>query len=145
MAALTAKAEHYCAKAEHCRADVRHKLKEWSATEEQTDEIIDGLYAQNYINDERYCRAFAHDKLRYQKWGRRKIKAALQAKQLPNNAIEEALNGVDEEEYEQVLKRIIAGKKGNTPQQITRFCLQRGFTGQEIRKFVKGCGEIDIL
>lgn len=145
MAALTSKAEHYCAKAEHCRFDVLRKLEEWGATGEQTEEIVSGLYAQNYLNDIRYCRAFAHDKLRYQKWGRMKIKAALQAKQLPKSAIEEALDGIDGEEYRQVLKSIVAGKRRNTPQQIIRFCLQRGFTGQEIRESVKECGEMDIL
>ena len=92
MAQLTAKAEAYCASAEHCISEIRSKLLQWQATDEQCDTIIAHLLHTNYINEQRYCHAFAHDKVAYQGWGKLKIRAHLYAKQLPTEAINQALD-----------------------------------------------------
>ena len=141
MAQLIAKAEAYCAAAEHCSSEVNNKLLQWEATSEQTEHIIAHLLKEKYIDEERYCRAFAHDKLLYQGWGRVKIRAALYAKQLPSTHITQALDSLNEDEYSDTLKRVMASKKraikSNDPmarEKLIRFCLQRGFTYEEISK-----------
>ena len=136
---LRHKAEAYCASAEHCSYEVSNKLQQWGANTEAIASIIAHLKSQRYIDDERYCRAFAHDKLLYQGWGRLKIKAALYAKHLPSSNISEALENLDESDYRSTLQRVIATKKraikSNDPmarEKLIRFCLQRGFTYDEI-------------
>ena len=136
---LRYKAEAYCAGVEHCCSDVYNKLQQWGATHEQSDAIIAHLIQQRYIDELRYCRAFAHDKLLYQGWGRLKIKAALYAKHLPSSNISEALENLDESDYRSTLQRVIATKKraikSSDPmarEKLIRFCLQRGFTYDEI-------------
>ena len=53
------KAEAYCARAEHCAADVRRKLFEWGAPEETEeglnlfDFIEQKLYENDFLNDAR--------------------------------------------------------------------------------------------
>jgi regulatory protein len=136
---LRYKAEAYCANAEHCCVELQQKLQQWGATHEQSDAIIAHLIQQRYIDEQRYCRAFAHDKLLYQGWGRLKIKAALYAKYLPSSNISEALENLDESDYRSTLQRVIATKKRAikssdpmTREKLIRFCLQRGFTYDEI-------------
>ena len=136
---LRYKAEAYCAGVEHCCSDVYTKLQQWGATHEQSDAIIAHLIQQRYIDEQRYCRAFAHDKLLYQGWGRLKIKAALYAKYLPSSNISEALENLDKSDYRSTLQRVIATKKraikSSDPmarEKLIRFCLQRGFTYDEI-------------
>ena len=73
------KAEAYCAKSEHCAADVRRKLYEWSAPTDLFDGIEESLYKNDFLNDARFCRAYVHDKVEYQRWGRLKIQAGLRA------------------------------------------------------------------
>ena len=140
---LRYKAEAYCAGAEHCRSEVYVKLQQWGATSEQSDEIITHLLLQRYIDEQRYCRAFAHDKLLYQGWGRLKIKAALYAKYLSSSDITAALENLNENDYRSTLQRVIATKKraikSNDPmarEKLIRFCLQRGFTYDEIEKLL---------
>lgn len=127
------KAETYCASAEHCISEVRDKLRRWQATPEQSEEIIAHLLDNHYIDEARYCKAFVHDKLLYQGWGRVKIRAALQAKHLPSALITAALEDIDEIEYFRILEKV-AQKKRGTPEQVMRFCLQRGFTFDEIKR-----------
>lgn len=136
MADLTARAESYCAMAEHCPMELRVKLSQWGADPRQTDTILAHLCADGFIDEVRYCAAFVHDKLLYQGWGRVKMRAALQAKRLPSDAIDRALSGIDEAEYDRILQRVILKKKSALPEQVVCFCLQRGFTLSEVRRFV---------
>ena len=138
-AELRAKAETYCAMAEHCLFDVRQKLQQWNATAAQIEDILEHLQEAHFVDEQRYCDAFVHDKLLYQGWGRMKLRASLQAKHLPSAAINESLSVIEEKEYNNVLERVISSKKrsikSSDPQareKLIRFCLQRGFTYEEI-------------
>lgn len=131
------KAEAYCARAEHCAADVRRKLYEWSAPEELFDEIMEDLYQNDFLNDARFCNAYVHDKVAYQSWGRIKIQAGLRALELPEKDIREALENIDETAYFSNLRTLIASRHSDPEDKRLRFLLQRGFTYEEIKKCSK--------
>jgi len=126
------KAEAYCARAEHCAADVRRKLYEWGVPDAWGDEIEANLYEADFLNDDRFCMAYVHDKVAYQSWGRRKIEAALRALQLPPSAICRALDAIDEETYRTNLRKLYRQRLADPEEKRTRFLLQRGFTYDEI-------------
>lgn len=130
------KAEAYCARAEHCLADVKRKLYEWGAPADIYDFIEKKLYENDFINDSRFCHAFAHDKLEYQQWGKIKIHAALQALQLPEEDISDALDAIEEDHYLEILKALVQREKknGKDGEKLLRFLLQRGFSYQDIKK-----------
>lgn len=127
------KAEAYCAKSEHCAADVRRKLYEWGAPADLFDEIEEKLYTNDFLNDARFCHAYVHDKVEYQAWGRLKIQAGLRALQLPEKDIRAALEELNEERYRDNLRALIAQRKSDSEDKRLRFLLQRGFTYEEIR------------
>ena len=137
MAELQSKAEAYCAHAEHCTSEIMEKMRVWGATSVQAEQVTERLIDEKYIDETRYCRVFVHDKLLYQGWGRVKMRAALQAKRLPSACIAAALEDIDETEYFRVLEKVIQKKKGS-PEQVMRFCLQRGFTLSETKHLLKG-------
>ena len=132
-AELLDKAEAYCAKSEHCAADVRRKLYEWGAPADLFDEIEEKLYTNDFLNDARFCHAYVHDKVEYQAWGRLKIQAGLRALQLPEKDIRAALEELNEEKYRDNLRALIAQRKSDSEDKRLRFLLQRGFTYEEIR------------
>lgn len=143
LADLRNKAETYCASAEHCIWDLRQKLRQWGATNEDTESIIAHLQTERFVDELRYCQAFVHDKLLYQGWGRMKMRAQLQAKHLSTAAIEQALNEIDRDTYMSVLTRVLATKKRSIksadPQareKLIRFAMQRGFTYDEINGII---------
>ena len=138
--ALLAKAEAYCSRAEHCPQEVRDKLYAWGADSRQVEEILAGLTDNGFVSEERYCRAFAHDKLLFQGWGREKIRAALSARRLPQQVVDETLDGLDEEDYHATLERLrnrklaeLSNEDEDTRREKTvRFLLSRGFSYREI-------------
>ena len=130
---LTTKAEHYAASSEHCAEDVRLKLRQWGATSSDEQTIIAHLVEHDFINHLRYAKAFVHDKLHFQNWGRIKISYALRAKRIEDFIIDEALESIDEQDYFSILRKVASHKKGATQEQLLRFLSQRGFTFDEIR------------
>ena len=131
---LLDRAQRYCATAEHCPADVRQLLLRHGANNSQADEVIELLQQQNYLNDERYCMAFVHDKVAFQAWGRIKILAALRAKQLPDSCIHAALQNIDDSVYADNIRKLLRSKRGQDKQKVMRFMLQRGFSYDDLRQ-----------
>lgn len=133
-----AKAQRYTAAAEHCESEVRLKLTAWNVPQAWHNQIIQHLQQDHFIDDSRYAAAFAHDKLLYQGWGRYKIRYALIQHHIADAAIDAALSQLDEQSYKQVLRQVAAKKKSATPQEVTRFLLQRGFLYEEITQLLQG-------
>ena len=129
-----AKAQAYCAKAEHCAADVRRKLYEWGTPSDLFDEIEENLYSDNFLDDARFCAAYVHDKVEYQSWGRLKIQAGLRALQLPESEISQALKNIDEIAYFGNLRKLNRSRSADSEDKRLRFLSQRGYTFDEIRK-----------
>ena len=134
---LTSRAETYCARAEHCASEVRTKIRAWGGTPAQAETIISHLYNNHYLDNARYCRAYTHDKLLYQHWGKVKIRAMLQARQLPAAEIQSALQNIDETEYNRILLTVLATKKNAPREAQIRFLLQRGFEYETILRVME--------
>jgi len=128
------KAEAYCARSEHCATDVRRKLYEWGAPTEIFGFIEENLYANDFLNDARFCHAYVHDKVAFQSWGRLKIQAGLHALDLPDSEIRKSLDEIDENTYFSNLRSLIASRRSDSPEKLLRFLAQRGFTYEEIQR-----------
>ena len=136
-----------CAQAEHCEQEMRDKMKRWEIDETVQNRIIDRLVKERYIDNERYARAFVNDKIRYNKWGRRKVQQALWMKRIDNDIQQRVLDEIDDMEYLDVLRPLLKQKRKSTKaandyelnQKLVRFALGRGFTFDIIRQ----CLEVD--
>lgn len=139
------KAAAYCTLCERCINEVSTKLTAWGILPAEQKKIIERLQSEGFIDEGRYCRAFVNDKLRFNRWGRIKITAALRDKRLPQELIKEAIEQIDEEEYTQVLRDVISIKHKElkwkedyaTKQKLIRFAASRGFEPGNILKIIK--------
>ena len=131
-----------CAQAEHCQQEMRDKLKRWGIDESAQERIIQRLINEHYIDDERYTRAFVKDKIRYNKWGRRKVQQGLWLKHIDPEIQQRVLDEIDENEYLSVLRPLLRQKQKTVKaqndyelnQKLVRFALSRGFTFDIIRQ-----------
>ena len=136
-----------CAQAEHCEQEMRDKLKPWGIDESAQDHIIERLIRERYIDNERYARAFVKDKIRYNKWGRRKVQQALWLKRIDKDIQQRVLDEIDDQEYLSVLRPLLKQKRRSVKaesdyelnQKLVRFALGRGFTFDIIRQ----CLDVD--
>lgn len=93
------KAESYCAYQERAQQEVRDKLYEWGLFQEDVENIIATLIEDNFLNEERFAKAFARGKFRLKDWGKLKIVQHLKAKRISPPLIKIALQGIDYDEY----------------------------------------------
>ena len=140
-----------CAQAEHCQQEMRDKMRRWELDETAQNRIIARLVKERYIDDERYARAFVKDKIRYNKWGRRKVQQALWQKRIDSDIQQRVLDEIDEKEYLDVLRPLLKQKRKSIRaasdyelnQKLVRFALGRGF-GFDIIRQCLNVDDIDI-
>src|SRR5690606_26353382 len=104
------KAESYCAYQERSQQEMRDKLYTWGLHEEDVENVIANLIADNFLNDERFAVAYCTGKLRMKGWGKIKIKQGLKAKKLSEQWIKIAYKQIEPDEYEPLLEHIIDKK-----------------------------------
>ena len=140
-----------CAQAEHCQQEMRDKMRRWELDETVQNRIIDRLIKERYVDDERYARAFVKDKIRYNKWGRRKVQQALWQKHIDADIQQRVLDEIDEIEYLDILRPLLKQKRKSIKaesdyelnQKLVRFALGRGF-GFDIIRQCLNVDDIDI-
>ena len=140
-----------CAQAEHCQQEMRDKMRRWELDETVQNRIIDRLIKERYVDDERYARAFVKDKIRYNKWGRRKVQQALWQKHIDAEIQQRVLDEIDEKEYLDILRPLLKQKRKSIKaesdyelnQKLVRFALGRGFGFDIIRQYLN-VDNIDI-
>lgn len=145
------KAAAYCTSCERCTSEVGAKLSAWGMNSAQSRRIIDFLIDEKFIDEQRYCMAFVNDKLRFNRWGRMKIAAALREKRLPQALVKEALEQIDEKEYSDTLLALINAKRKEikapddytAAQKLLRFVAGRGFEPSLAMRLIK-VGSADL-
>ena len=131
-----------CARREYCQHDMLEKMRQWGLSEEDQAQVMQQLTEGRYVDDERFARAFVNDKVRYGKWGRRKIEQALWMKHIDEDIAASVLDEVDDEEYLDVLRPMVKQKLCSTTaasdyelrMKVTKWALSRGFTMDIIRQ-----------
>ena len=141
LARLTA----LCASAEHCTGEMIDKMTKWEIPEEVQARIMEHLVSNKYVDDERYCRAFVHDKMEYNHWGRRKIEQALYVKHVDKAIQTKVLDEIPDSDFISILRPLLDQKRRQTRAdndyemniKLMRFAASRGFTIDQIRQCIE--------
>ena len=88
-----------CSQAEHCSHEMVEKMRRWGVAEEAQARIMEYLTTNRFVDDERFARAFAIDKIKYNKWGRRKVEQAMWQKHIDSDIRQRVLDDISEDEY----------------------------------------------
>ena len=141
-----------CAGSEHCSHEMLEKMRRWEVDEATQVSVMAYLTNEKFIDDERFCRLFVREKIRFNKWGRRKVEMALYQKRIPAEISKPILDEVPDEDYLAVLRPLIKSK-GKTVRaaseyeknmKLIKFAMGRGFTFDIIRQCLSGeMDEID--
>ena len=142
------KAANFCAYQERCHQEVLDKLQEWGIYGDEAAELILFLIENNYLNEERFAKAFAGGKFRVKKWGRTKIKRELKLRQISDFCIGVGLKEIDPDDYlktlQAVLQKQIDKSKIKHPmllkQKVFQYAMQRGYESDIIQDVLKTLG-----
>ena len=128
--------QKFCDYQERCHKDVHIKLREFNLYEDEKNEIINELITQNYLNEERYAKAYAGGKFRQNEWGKIKIINELKFKQVSPYNIKSALQEINDDDYKKTLLHLIEKKAKTLPKslkdyqkkyKVTEYLMQKGY------------------
>jgi regulatory protein len=140
-----AKAEHFCAYQERSQQEVRNKLYEMGMYPTGVENVISELITGNFLNEERFARAYVQGKFNLKGWGRIKIKQGLKLKQVPEKLINKALQLIDGDEYLRILQKVIEKKQTQLHEvdtfkrryKLQQYAMSRGYESDLINDVLK--------
>ena len=133
------KMERFCAWQERCENDVRRKLTSFRLSDSQEDAIVAHLRENRFLDEERYVEMFVRGKV-HAGWGVQKIVAALRAKRIPAELIDQACADISVDDYQEKMLDAIAKWRRSHPDEadnspkLVRHLLSKGYNIEEILK-----------
>ncbi len=105
-----ARAAALCSQREYCVSQIEEKLVAWGQSAEACERIISKLIEERFIDEARFSRAYALDKMRYNHWGRVKIRQMLRMLGVSNADREAAIAELPDGEYFSILRHLVEQK-----------------------------------
>lgn len=133
-----------CSRQEQCRQDIFVRLSKWDVSESDSEQIAEILEKEGFVDHTRYASSFANDKLKFNKWGKVKIRWMLRQKEISEDIIENALSLLDYDEYidtlsselKKKIKSLKAKNEYDRKGKLVQFATQRGFEYEIISKVI---------
>ncbi len=133
-----------CAQAEHCEYEMLEKMRRWQLPDDAQARVMQRLVSERYVDNNRYALAFARDKVKYNKWGRRKVEQALWQKHIADDIRQQVLADISDRDYIAVLRPLLQQKRRSVKarndyelrMKLIQFALGRGFTMDVIRQCI---------
>ena len=143
-----ARLEAMCARAEHCTQELRDKLWVWGVSRDVAERILARLQDDGFVDDRRFARAYASDKVKFSRWGRRKLQVMLSRKRISSEDIAAAIEEIDEAVYEENLRHLLILKAASLTSdseahthegrvKLFRFAVSRGYEPEMCGRFIR--------
>lgn len=104
------RAGRFCAFRERSPNEVIEKIRSWGLTQGEAETIVDQLIELNYIDEQRFANAYCHDKFEFNSWGKQKIRSGIFPHRIAPRIIENALDRIDSDRYENRLRELAQKK-----------------------------------
>jgi regulatory protein len=121
------KLEYYCSYQERCHIEVQEKLRQFTLSENEKNQIIVQLIEHNFLNEERFARCFARGKFRIKHWGKNRIVNELKQRQISAPNIKCGLTEISDEDYHDTFDKLAQRhwetiKETNVQKKKKKFC-----------------------
>ncbi len=132
---------------EHSRAELQRKLRPHVQEGEDLEAVLNELEARDFISEERVVASVVHQ--RAARMGAARIRQELQSKGIGGEAVQQALAQLQDTELaraHEVWRRRF-GEPAADPQgraRQVRFLMARGFSGDVVRRVVRGVGDDEV-
>ena len=141
---VTKALEHFCAYQERCHKEVEKKLIELRMIPEARDHIILHLLQNNFLNEERFSKAFARGKFSIKRWGKIRITNELKFRNISSYNIKSALKEINDDDYlaslnfiaEKKISLIKDTNKYAKKKKLSSYLMSKGYESNLVYKVV---------
>jgi regulatory protein len=134
---IKSRIERFCAYQERSPFEVKKKLRPLTIDPKLVDDILASLIEDGFVNMQRFIESYVQGKVNQKRWGKLKIKNGLIQNRIPADVIQDALNSIDLEKYQNnieilAVKKIRGLKKEASSYEkkskVLRFLSSKGYT-----------------
>ncbi len=129
-----ANARNYCSYQERSHNEVKEKLFGFGLTTNEVENIVAELISDDFLNEERFARAFARGKFNLKGWGKVKIRYELKQRRVSDYCIRKGLTEIDDEEYEKKIKKLFEEKLRQLKREKNAFIRKRKLMDHLLQK-----------
>lgn len=138
----------YCAYQERPHSDVRKKLLTLGMRGDALEEMMAHLIKENFLNEERFARAYVGGKFRLKQWGKIRIIKGLENKGLTSNGVRIGLQEIEDADYRDTLVKLIRAQSERIDEdnifrkrdKLSKYAIRKGFEPElvwdEIRRLL---------
>jgi regulatory protein len=138
--------ERYCIYRERSYREVEERMQRLAFIPELRQRILLHLIEGDFLNEERYARAYARGKFYINHWGKNKIRNALRMNGVSKKNIELGIEEIDSDDYHKTLVNLLENKwrsLSHKPIQerrgrVLRYLQQKGFESGMIYEMLQG-------
>lgn len=137
--------QKHCAYQDRCQSEIRTRLIEHSVYGDALEQIIAELISDDFINEERFAKAYVSGKFRIKKWGKMKIIKELKFRKISAYSINKAIRQIDYDEYLNTLDVLLQKKsqtlkakdKWERRRKLTAYATQKGYEYDVIKEVME--------
>ena len=141
---ILGKLQRFCVYRERSTKEVKDKLIALKVDYRELSEYMNALEEQKFLSEPRFVTAFINDKFKINRWGKIKIRQALQLHKVDPALIETGFEKIDDDAYTKTLQHIINRFKPKvkgldiytTQQKTIAHCYSKGFEPELVRSFL---------
>jgi len=139
--------ENYCTYQERCHKEVEQKLYDINMIPQAKEKILLHLLQHNFLNEERFAKAFVRGKFNIKKWGKIKITSELKFRNISAYNIKNALLEIKEDDYLKTLQQLAKKKmplikESNSfkkRNKLSIYLISKGYESNLVFDVVKTC------
>ncbi len=138
-----------CAYQERSHSEIRTRLIEHSVYGDDLEQIIAELITEDFLNEERFAKAYARGKFRIKNWGKGKILKELKFRRISEYSMRKAMEEIEYEDYLETLTKLLNKKnavlreknKWKRRKKLIDFAIQKGYEWAAIYKVLPDLDE----
>ena len=134
--------QKFCAIQDRCQSEIRTRLIEHQVYGDDLEEVIADLISDDFINEERFAKAYVRGKFRIKKWGKIKITQELKFRRISDYSIRKGMQEIEYDDYLETLKSLLEKKQSTLRvsnqwdklKKLTAFATQKGYEYEVIKE-----------
>ncbi|WP_235297541.1 regulatory protein RecX [Portibacter marinus] len=139
------KMRRYCLFTDRCHKEVRSKLLKENIYGDELEQIMAILIEEDFLNEERFAKAYAKGKFKQNKWGKKKIQMELKQRGLSDYCIRKGFEEIDDDDYDEMIRSLWEKKWDQTRekneykkrQKVMNYMMGKGYGYEEVKMAIE--------
>ncbi|MFT6334554.1 MAG: regulatory protein [Saprospiraceae bacterium] len=139
-----------CSVEDRCSSEIRTRLIEHGVYGDELEQVLAELIVDNFLNEERYAKAYVSGKFKIKRWGKIKIRQGLTFRKISEYSIKKGMQEIDYDDYLSTITTLLEKKNANLRakdkwdrlKKLTSYAQQKGYEYDIIKEAMSEIEEL---